>query len=367
MEGNGQIAATESVALVKVSPEYDGLVMHCSPAEARRRMQELQAFVREVMEENVDFGVIPGTKEKSLWQSGAQKLCELYGLAPDFSIEEKVEDWDKGFFYYRIKCVLTDRRSGTRVGVGYGSCNSKEKKYAGRWVAEADVPTWLDKTKLRRREGTEWLWRSKLPAGIDVSKLPTQKREGRNGPYEVYGVQTIQMFVPNEDAADLVNTILKMACKRSHVHATLAVTRSGGLFTQDLEDLPPEVIGRAAERRPWEKDGEVIDAEVRPMPSPPAPANGGAKPGPAEASLAEQEAFFARQIDRCNTDEALQAVRKDMKATFGDKVPKTLADRWRDREKKLKEKTAAPPKPEAAEPAHDPVTGEVEPEPGSDG
>lgn len=35
----------------------------------------------------------------------------------------------------------------------------------------------------------------------------------------------------------MVNTILKMSKKRSHVDATLSATRSSGLFTQDLEDL----------------------------------------------------------------------------------------------------------------------------------
>jgi len=256
-------------ALVK--SEYQGLTMTCSPAEAKRRMQELQGFVQQAMVEGVDFGVIPGTREKSLWQSGAQKLCEMYGLAVDFVIEEKSEDWERGFFHYRVKCVLRDRRSNVLVGVGYGSCNSKEKKYAGRWVPEADVGSWFDKTKLRQREGTSWLWKSKVPAGIDIAKLPTEERDGREGSkYTVYGVTMKQFFVPNEDVCDLVNTFLKMACKRSHVHATLAVTRSGGVFGQDLEDLPPEVIGAAAGRRSWEVLEVDVTEETTGSSSPPA-------------------------------------------------------------------------------------------------
>ena len=41
----------------------------------------------------------------------------------------------------------------------------------------------------------------------------------------------------NQDAANVANTILKMAKKRALIDATLSATRASGLFTQDLEDL----------------------------------------------------------------------------------------------------------------------------------
>jgi hypothetical protein len=41
----------------------------------------------------------------------------------------------------------------------------------------------------------------------------------------------------NQDAANIANTILKMAKKRALIDATLSATRASGLFTQDLEDM----------------------------------------------------------------------------------------------------------------------------------
>ena len=41
----------------------------------------------------------------------------------------------------------------------------------------------------------------------------------------------------NQDAANIANTILKMAKKRALIDATLSATRASGIFTQDLEDL----------------------------------------------------------------------------------------------------------------------------------
>lgn len=213
-------------ALVKVDAD-DGLVMHCSPAESQRQLQELQAFVKVNMVEGVDYGTIPGTPKPSLWQPGAQKLCELYGLAHDFLDIETIQDWDKGFFVYRKRCVLTQRRSTMFIGAGVGSCNSREDRYAWRWLDGKKVPSNVEKNGLVTRDG-KW------------GKM---------------------YRVPNPDVYSLVNTIEKMACKRALVHAVIGVTRSAGIFTQDVEDLPAEVFGQAEGTRPWEH-GEVKDAEV---------------------------------------------------------------------------------------------------------
>ena len=45
----------------------------------------------------------------------------------------------------------------------------------------------------------------------------------------------------NQDAANVANTLLKMAKKRALIDATLSATRASGMFTQDLEDI--EIAG----------------------------------------------------------------------------------------------------------------------------
>lgn len=199
--------------------EYSGLTMVVSPAEALRRVQELQAFVAKVMVRNTDYGVIPGTEKPSLYQPGAQKLAEIYGFAHTFQDVSVSEDWEKPFFMYRKRCVLTLRRDGRFIGDGIGSCNSREDRYAWRW-----------------------LWDP--PSGVDQAIVKTRKT--RNG--------KTQWRVPNDDIFSLVNTVEKMACKRALIHAVIGATRSAGIFTQDVEDLPKEVFGQAEEHRSWERD-----------------------------------------------------------------------------------------------------------------
>jgi len=211
-------------ALATTGGDYGGLTMATSPAEAMRRLQQLQAFVQEVMKEDIDFGVIPGTDKPTLLQPGAQKLCEIYGFSQSFQDVRAVEDWDKPLFHYEVRCVLTSRSDGGFIGDGIGSCNSKEKRYAGRWAFDNEIPPGLAKATLKRREGKS-------------------KKNGR--PYT-------QFFIPNDDIFSLVNTIKKMACKRALVMAVIGATRSSGLFTQDVEDLPEEAFtgGRAAPSSP---------------------------------------------------------------------------------------------------------------------
>ncbi len=196
---------------------YQGLAMVVSPAEARKRLEQLQAFVKSTMVPEIDYGVIPGTGGKdpkpTLLQPGAQKLAEIYGFSVAFEDVETVQDWLAGFFLFRKRAVLTSRSDGRFIGDGVGSCNSKESRYAYRWVNEREVPKHLDPATLLRRT-----------------------RDTRNGPW-------VQVRIPNDEVFDLVNTIEKMACKRALIHAVIGATRSSGIFTQDLEDIPPEAFG----------------------------------------------------------------------------------------------------------------------------
>ena len=296
-------------SLVKVE-EYHGLVMHCSPAESLRRMQELQAFVKETMVSNIDFGLIPGTQKPTLYQPGAQKLCEMYGLASDFSDVEKIEDWKDGFFYYKTKCTLTDRRTHAFIGNGIGSCNSKEDRYAWRWVKANQVPK-----------------------GVDINSLKQKDSQ--------YGTR---FRLPNDDIFSLVNTIQKMASKRALMHAVLGATRSAGIFGQDMEDLPADVIGQVAGQRTWEKS-EIIDVDALPDMSTPAQ-----EPAP--------EIDYAKLIEQCDDTATLNKIKSQIIADVpaGDKRSALFAT-WTERGKKIQSAKKA---------GANPQTGEV-PEPGSNG
>lgn len=226
MSDRAMITSSEQAPILPRDDDYRGLTLVVSPAEALARMQELQAFVRTVMAPGIDYGSIPGTEKPTLFQPGAQKLAEVYGFAHRFEDVTVTEDWDRPFFMYRKRCVLTLRRDGRYIGDGIGSCNSREDRYAWRWVFANEVPSGVDREKLKAKEFAS-------------------KRSGTT---------YVKYRVPNEDICSLVNTIEKMACKRSYIHAVISVTRSAGVFTQDLEDLPESAYGIADDSRSWEHE-----------------------------------------------------------------------------------------------------------------
>jgi hypothetical protein len=256
-------AVAETHAIVRAS-DYEGMTLAVSPAEAHRRVQELQAFVTKVMVRDEDYGTIPGTDKPTLYQPGAQKLAEIYGLAHRFEVIDGVKDWERGFFYFEYRCIVSSRRDGRHICEGIGSCNSKESKYSDRWVFDRDVPSGMNKSSLKTKE-------------------ITSRKNGRS--YTMYQV-------PNPDPFSLVNTIQKMAAKRAYVHAIISATRSAGVFTQDVEDLPREAFGKADPMRSWE-DGAPA---ARPASTPP--------PASMSAKLADM-------VSAAPTVEALKAIWAD--------------------------------------------------------
>jgi len=171
--------------------------------EFSRKWTDFQNFVNSQLVDGTDYGKIPGIPKPFLMLPGAEKICSRYFVRPEFEVE-KIEDWDKGLFNYQIKCVLKHIGTGRIVGEGIGSCNSYEEKY--RYI-------WVSKSKLGNKE-----------------VLETRGRKGKYGEYMEYKIK-------REDIATLVNTLLKMACKRAIVAASLILGNASGLFTQDIEDI----------------------------------------------------------------------------------------------------------------------------------
>lgn len=96
-----------------------------------RTMEKIHAFqqvIQQAVKPGHDIGIIPGTDKPSLLKPGAEKIVMMMGLSSRYEIMDKVEDYDKGFFSYNVKCVLS--RNNYDICEGVGNCNSRESKYA---------------------------------------------------------------------------------------------------------------------------------------------------------------------------------------------------------------------------------------------
>jgi len=176
-------------------------------ADVRAHVNLMQDVMAEVMRDGTHYGTIPGTKSKSLYKAGAEKLMATFRLAAKPEVEDLSAD---GEIAYRVTVNLLSS-NGSFVGAGIGECSSNEDKYAWR-AAICDEEYDVTPENRRRIKFSKWQGR--------VEK----KKQVRTNP------------------SDVANTILKMAKKRAQVDAVITATAASDIFTQDIEDLPDEVV-----------------------------------------------------------------------------------------------------------------------------
>lgn len=189
----------------------------------------IQSVMKAVMKPGVHYGVIPGTKSRSgngnegderslnsLFKAGSEVLLTTFRIAvrPEVLVER-----DGDHNTYRVSCVGTHIITGAVVGTGIGEASTAEEKYA--WRA-AVCPEEFDATPESHRR-VKWY----------KGNWDSRKRE-KVPPRSVQQVRT--------NPADMANTVLKMAKKRAQIDLCLTALAASDCFTQDLEDMPEEIL-----------------------------------------------------------------------------------------------------------------------------
>jgi hypothetical protein len=201
------------------------------------QVEQIQTIMKSVMKQNVDYGTIPGCKLPTLLKPGSEILLTTFHIASkpevtDLSTPDKVHYRVVSYGYYK---------DGTFVGTGVGECSSDEEKY--KWRRAINDQEWNEAPADRRRE--KWC-------------------KGKDGKpdYKIKQIRT--------EIADLANTVLKMAKKRSQIDLTLTCTGASRLFTQDIEDMPEEIINQSEQHatpsnanQTQSKKGYLSEAQVK--------------------------------------------------------------------------------------------------------
>jgi hypothetical protein len=201
-----------NAAIVEVKHEVPSKPQ--SAAEIRAQVNLIQEVMRAVMKEGEHYGVIPGTKKPSLWKPGSEILLSTFHIA----IEPIVEDLSTDdVARFRVTTRATSIPTGAYLGSGIGEASSNEEKYKWR---RAVCQEEFDATPEHRRR-IKW---------------------GKDQRDRVYQIQQVRT-----EWADVANTVLKMAKKRSQIDVTLTVTAASDIFTQDIEDLPEELQHEVAD------------------------------------------------------------------------------------------------------------------------
>ena len=98
-----------------------------SVVQVRGQINQIQALMKDCMQENQHYGKIPGTPKPTLLKAGAEKLALMFRLDPQYEPLNVVQRDD--LISYTVRCQLYSITTGQRIASGMGSCNSREKKY----------------------------------------------------------------------------------------------------------------------------------------------------------------------------------------------------------------------------------------------
>lgn len=202
-EENQQLATIAPQNIEKFGDTYNMLIKFVATKLVQKKN----------VEEGGDYGIIPGTKKKALFKNGAEKIAFFFSLKPNFETVSQTEDFDKGFFFYKIKCILIHFPTGKVAGEAMRSCNSREKKYGYVVVSEKYA---TEEQKARA-----------------ISKFQNDK-----------GYTMLKITKSPDEIAEQANTILAMAQKRALVaavvHATMATEIFDGSGDSEEDDMAPE-------------------------------------------------------------------------------------------------------------------------------
>lgn len=238
------IQNTNGNSQVMAAPAHDDFME--SITILAQRANYVGELKRRIMVQDKHYGVIPGCGDKpTLLKNGAELLCMAFKLASDANVE--VQDLGNGHREYTVTTRLTSMASGELVATGLGSCSTLESKFRYRGnELELEGPC------------PKEFWNKPRPAQF---KGKTAKKD-ENGQWMLYVKGAKQ---ENPDIADVYNTVLKMASKRSLIDATLKATGGSCEFTQDIEDNP-SAFGGYEDSEPARQTGKT-SARVNPGPS----------------------------------------------------------------------------------------------------
>jgi ssDNA-binding Zn-finger/Zn-ribbon topoisomerase 1 len=193
----------------------------------------VEEVVSKVLREGEHYGALPGTKgkdgkppKKMLFQPGAEVLCQVFRLRPEYKELAVIERED--FLMVKILCRLFNSVTGENVGEAIASANTREEKYVAQTTARL-CPQCGKAAIIKGKEeyGGGWLcYVKKDGCGAkfsDDDKRMIQDQGGALNSTKVWG---------------LYHVVESIAQKRAFVKATRTATGTSDIFTD--EDAPQD-------------------------------------------------------------------------------------------------------------------------------
>jgi len=244
-----------AVAVVETKPH------ELSVTEVKAQVAKIQALMTDLMQEGIHYGKsFPGDTKKNLLKPGADKLCFMFRLRPDFTQETR--KLPGGHMEVKTQCQIYHIESGQKIAEGIGLATTMESKYRWRNAARK-CPSCGKETIILGKDEYGGGWVCHRKKGGCGAKF---KEDDPSIINQVVGK------VENPDIADVYNTVIKMSKKRAYVDATITACAASDIFTQDAEDFKTDADTLANEAARNEPRDVTEPPQSKPQsPKPPKP------------------------------------------------------------------------------------------------
>jgi len=225
--------ATESKEVIEYAKSQE-----LSITDVKNQVVKIGQLMSEIMQKDQHYGTIPGAEKPSLYKAGAEKINFLFRIGTG-DLEITKLDLPNGHREITVKTPMIHIPTNNIICYGIGSCSTMESKYRYRNVSDYEITGQKipDDAKAKKSEYRKKGYGMKKVDGAWewVKYTSTQKEE-------------------NPDIADVYNTVLKMAAKRSYVDGTIKASAASDFFTQDIEDF----VDEEPETNPQQKQNKIV-------------------------------------------------------------------------------------------------------------
>jgi hypothetical protein len=106
-----------------------------SVVEVKEQVTKIQGLMKDLMKEGTHFGKsFPGDTKKNLLKPGADKLCFMFRLRPDFV--QEIKNLPNDHMEVLTRCSIYHIESGQKIAEGVGLATTMESKYRWRNAAK---------------------------------------------------------------------------------------------------------------------------------------------------------------------------------------------------------------------------------------
>lgn len=210
--------------------KQDAIVTTLPLAKMGEIVHNIHSLFKEHLIEGVHYGVLPGTDKKMLFKPGAELIAMYFNVRPIYEIsihtfEDLNIEYREFHREYEVICKLmkyVGQNEYLEVGQGIGNCSTLESKYRfrnGEAVDTGQVPP-KDYWNVYNQD------KAKAKAMLPKNHIVKKNAAGS------YTIHQLSGKVPNDNIADIWNTVKKMATKRAFVMAIQQFTAASNIFAE---------------------------------------------------------------------------------------------------------------------------------------